>query len=149
MKSLARIPFWLWLIILTLFCYGLWNPIQGGKFSLVGLMMSDAAMSVKALCGLLAGTVLALFFNATHRALGNTGLIIYAALIGALLWVLKDLGIDVKNPGFWSWAGPFFFALLLAIGSQGSKIYRAVTGRVSVEDHDTVHPDQSDDHDQE
>ena len=151
MKNLARIPFWLWLVMLTVFCYGLWNPIQGGKFSLVGLMVSDAALSLKALIGLLAGTILLISLKTMHRTLGNAGVTIYVLLIGAVVWVLKDLGVNIKNPGFWSWAGPFFVALLLAVGLQGSKIYRAITGRVSVEDRDTVHPDQADeqDHDHE
>lgn len=144
MKNLARIPFWLWLTMLTVFCYGLWNPIQGGKYSVYGLMMSDAANSVKVLIGLISATILLISGKTMHRTLGNAGVVIYLLLIGAIVWVLKDLGVNVKNAGFWAWVGPFFVALLLAIGLQGSKIYRAITGRVSVEDRDTVHPDMMD-----
>jgi hypothetical protein len=142
MKSLARIPFWLWLAMLTVFCYGVWNPIQGGKFSLIGLLFkSEAAISVKVLVGLLASTILYISVKTMGRTLGTAGVVIYVAIVGAIFWVLKDIGVNVKEPGFWSWSLPFLFALLLAIGLQGSKIYRAITGRVSVEDRDTVHPD--------
>ena len=149
MKRLARIPFWLWLVMLTVFCYGVWNPIQGGQFSIVGLMKSNAALSVKFFVGLIAGTIFLFSLKTMHRTLGTGGVLTYVAIIGAILWVLADMGMNIKNPGFWSWSAPFLVALLLAIGLQGSKIYRAITGRVSVEDRDTVHPDETADQDVE
>jgi hypothetical protein len=145
MKWLARIPFWVWLLILTVFCYLVWNPMKP-DWSLVGLLKGDAQTSVKVLVSLLAFTVFGIFSNATYRALGRTGLIIYIAIIGALLWVLKDQNVIRKdNANVLVNFIPFFVALLLAIGSQSSKVYRAITGRVSVEDPDT----HSTDHDQD
>lgn len=141
MKTLSRIPFWLWLLILTIFCYGVWNP---SSFSVVALMKGDAAMSTKILIGLVFTIILALFSTASYRSLGQKGLIAYLALIGAIIYFLFDHDVLNKDnsAGFFKYTAPFFVALLLAIGSQGSKIYRAITGRVSVEDKDTVHPDE-------
>jgi hypothetical protein len=151
MKNLARIPFWLWLVMLSIFCYGIWNPIQGGKFSVVGLVLSDAALSIKALVSLLTFVILYFCINTARRTLGPGGMAIYAILIATVVWVLRDLGVNVDNPGVWSWVGPFLCALLLTIGLQGSKVYRAITGRVAVEDNDTVHPNEMDEqaHDHE
>ena len=144
MKSLSRIPFWLWLIILTIFCYAVWNP---SDTSVVALMKSEAAMSTKILIGLVFAIIFALFTTASYRSLGQKGLIAYLLLIGAIFYFLFDHDVLNKDisAGFFKYTAPFFVALLLAIGSQGSKIYRAITGRVSVEDKDTIHPDDQND----
>ena len=144
MKSLSRIPFWLWLIILTIFCYAVWNP---SNFSVIALMKGEAAASTKILVGLVFAIILALFTTASYRSLGQKGLIAYLALIGAIIYFLFDHDVlnEKNSAGFFKYTAPFFVALLLAIGSQGSKIYRAITGRVSVEDKDTVHPDEHND----
>ena len=143
MKTLSRIPFWLWLLILTILCYGVWNA---SGFSLFHMITGDSASaSTKLLLGVITFLVLALFSSATYRALGQKGLIAYMALVGATLYFLWDHGVlNKENAGVLKHFAPFIVALLLAVGSQGSKIYRAITGRVSVEDRDTVHPEDQD-----
>jgi hypothetical protein len=140
MKSISRIPFWIWLLILTVLCYAVWNP---SGTSIYHMMLGDgASASTKILIGLIIFGVFALFSNATYRALGRSGLFFYVLFVGAVLYFLYDHDILNKdNAGSLKYVAPFIIALLLAVGSQGAKIYRAITGRVTVEDHDTVHPD--------
>ena len=141
MKTLSRIPFWLWLLILTILCYAVWNA---SGFSLFHMITGDSAStSTKLLLGIITFIVMALFSNATYRALGKKGLFAYLALVCATLYFLYDHDIlNKENAGVLKHFAPFLVALLLAVGSQGSKIYRAITGRISVEDRDTVHPDE-------
>jgi hypothetical protein len=144
MKAISRMPFWLWLVILTVLCYAVWNP---SGHSIFHMMMGDMAGSTKLLIGILLVIVFGLFSNATYRALGNTGLVLYLILVGSVLYFLYDHDVLNKdNAGNIKYFAPFMVALLLAVGSQGAKIYRAITGRVTVEDKDTVHPDDQDEH---
>jgi hypothetical protein len=84
-----------------------------------------------------------IFGSATYRALGKLGLTFYLILVGSVFYFLYDH--DILNKDNWGnlkYILPFLFALLLAVGSQAPKFYRAITGRVTVEDRDTVHPDE-------
>jgi hypothetical protein len=141
MKFLSRIPFWQWLLILTVLCYAVWNPFG---VHLIHWMTKPGGPSPGGiLISVITVMVFSLFINATYRSLGNKGLVAYLILVASTLYFLHSIGI-------WDSVGalkpfvPFLIALLLAIGSQSSKIYRAITGRVSVEDNDTVHPDDHD-----
>ena len=150
MKSLSKIPFWLWLLILTILCYAAWNP---SGYSVYHMLIGDgAATSTKLLVGVVFFIIFGLFSNATYRALGKWGLTLYLVLVGSVLYFLYEHGMLKKeNAGILMDVAPFMIALLLAVGSQGAKIYRAITGRVVVEDADTVHPDDhqhSDAHDE-
>ena len=146
MKTLSRVPFWLWLLILTVLCYAVWNA---SGFSYIHMMMNpEVSGATKTLVTVIVFIIFSLFVNATYRSLGNKGLLAYLALVGATLYFLYDKQIlRSDNVGVLQHVAPFLVALLLAIGSQGSKIYRAITGRVSVEDKDTVHPDDQNNND--
>jgi hypothetical protein len=147
MKFLSRIPFWLWLLILTVLCYSVWNA-SGVSFYHM-LFVGTSKISTKILVSIIITIVFALFISATYRSLGKKGLFAYLALVGATLYFLFDHKIlKSDNVGILQHVAPFLVALLLAIGSQASKMYRAITGRVSVEDNDTVHPDEQHDIDE-
>lgn len=142
MKWLRAIPFWGWLLIMMLICYGVWNPTP---YSVYGLWMGAAgvAISVKVLVTLITAAAIYLFITETFRTLGHIGLIIYLAIVGVILWVLKDFGwLTTENISSAQWWIQIPVAVLLTLGSQGSKLYRAATGRVGVDDPDT----HSDDH---
>jgi len=150
MKTLSRIPFWLWLLILTVLCYAVWNPSGVSVYHM--LIGDEAAGSTKLLVGVVFFIIFGLFSNATYRALGKWGLTLYLVLVGSVLYFLYEHGmLGQENVGLLKDVAPFLIALLLAVGSQGANIYRAITGRVVVEDADTVHPDdhQADAHDDE
>jgi hypothetical protein len=141
MNTLSRIPFWLWLLILTALCYAVWNPSGLSVYHM--LIGEGTASSTKLLITVLMFIIFGIFSNATYRALGKWGLTLYLILVGSVLYFLYDHDIlNKENAGNLKYIAPFIVALLLAIGSQGAKIYRAITGRVTVEDRDTVHPDE-------
>ena len=127
MKVIARIPFYLWLLILTVLCYAVWNP---WKLSFFHMIIGDnAAGSTKLLIGVILFIVFGIFGKATASSLGKWGLGLYALLVGAVLFFLYDHDVLNKdNAGTLKYVAPFLVALLLAIGSQGAKIYRAITG---------------------
>ena len=147
MKFLSRIPFWRWLLILTILCYAVWNA---SGFSFYHMLVGKStAVSTKILVSIIIFIIFALFVNATYRSLGKKGLFLYLALVGATLYFLFDHNIlRTDNVSILQHIAPFLVALLLAIGSQSSKMYRAITGRVAVEDNDTVHPDDQHDMDE-
>lgn len=127
MKSISRIPFWLWLLILTILCYAVWNPSGHSFFHM--LIGDQAAGSTKLLLGIILIIIFGIFGKATASSLGKWGLILYAVLVGAVLFFLYDHDVLNKdNAGSLKYIAPFLVALLLAVGSQGAKIYRAITG---------------------
>lgn len=142
-SRLSRFPFWGWLTLLTVLCYAVWNP-WGNSIS--KMMIGDAELSTKLLVGVVLVIVFGIFINATYRALGKVGLSLYLIFLGAIFYFLIDHQIlDPNNLSAIKYVAPFLIALLLAIGSQGAKIYRSITGRVAVEDPDT-NPDDHDHH---
>ena len=144
MKFLARVPFWAWLLVLTFLCYAVWNP---WKYSYVHMLGSDASGSTKLLLGVLLVIIFGIFIKATFSSLGRVGLTLYLILIAVVIYFLADHDMLKKdNIGTLGNLAPFLFALLLAIGSQGAKIYRAITGTGQVHiDGDVSHEAEIDD----
>ena len=142
MKYLSKIPFWGWVLFLSVICYGLWNPWQVSVYHMwYGTMLLPA----KILISLTFFTILSFFVFETKRTLGPGGVTVYLVFVGVLVWLFYSLGwLKVENSGIFKYIGPFILALLLAIGSQFNKLRRYATGRVTVEDPDT-NLDHSDD----
>jgi hypothetical protein len=146
LKYLSKIPFWGWVLFLSVICYGLWNP---WGFSLVGLWSNfnwaepfSWKMPAYLLLTLSFVVILSFFVFETKRTLGTSGVVIYLVFVFIVVWLFYSLGVE--NLGVFKYIGPFIFALLLAIGSQFNKLRRYATGRVTVEDPDT-NLDPSDD----
>jgi hypothetical protein len=136
MKYLSKIPFWGWILFLSVVCYGLWNPWKVSVFH----MWTEGHLSIPARCliTLSFGVVLAFFAVETKRTLGSTGVTVYLIFVGVVIWLFYDLHwLSAENSGVFKYIGPFILALLLAIGSQFNKLRRYATGRVTVEDPDT------------
>lgn len=74
---------------------------------------------------------------ATQRSLGFFGLMLGAALLGGIVWLLIDIGIlDVGNVSSATWVGLVCVALLLAVGLSWSHVWRRLTGQFEVDDGD-------------
>ncbi len=90
--------------------------------------------AVKALAGvlLLIGWVFCL--RTAYVALGKIGLILGAALLGAIVWVLVAAKlIDVANPSAFTWVVLVIIGVLLGIGLSWSLIRARTTGQVEVQ----------------
>jgi hypothetical protein len=74
---------------------------------------------------------------ATQRSLGFFGLMLGAALLGGVVWLLIDIGIlDVGTVSSATWVGLTCIALLLAVGLSWSHVWRRLTGQFEVDDGD-------------
>jgi hypothetical protein len=128
MNRLATIPFWAWYLFSLTVCYLLWNP---SGYSLVGMVSShEWAASSKAVAVIVMAVVLSLYIVEGRRTLNPFGILLFFAVVGAVLWAVFDHGIN----GFAgiAWWGHLIIALLLTIAVQGGRVYRSLTGRVAV-----------------
>jgi hypothetical protein len=74
---------------------------------------------------------------ATQRSLGFFGLMLGAALLGGVVWLLIDIGIlNVGTVSSATWVGLICIALLLAAGLSWSHVWRRLTGQFEVDDGD-------------
>ena len=90
---------------------------------------------------LLSGVVLIIgwvvFVRATMRSLGGLGMVLVAALLACILWVLVDFGwLPVDNVTVLSYTILLMLALLLAIGMSWSHVRRRLSGQVDVDEVD-------------
>ena len=94
-------------------------------------------LPVLVLCGLVLLIGYIIYFRATLRSIGPFGIVLVAALIGALLWVLADFGwLNVEDQTVMEWIGLVALALILAIGLSWSLVRRHLTGQADIDDVD-------------
>ncbi|WP_147125525.1 DUF6524 family protein [Shimia ponticola] len=89
----------------------------------------------------LAGLILLIgyiiYLRATLRSIGAFGVLLVVALIGALLWVLYDLGwLSLENANLNLWIGNIALSFVLGVGMSWSIIRRAISGQADVDDVD-------------
>lgn len=77
------------------------------------------------------------YWVATWRALGSVGVALAVVLLGAIIWLLFDIGL-LESHSFVAvtWISLICLAAVLAIGVSWSHIWRRVTGQINVEDVD-------------
>ncbi len=74
---------------------------------------------------------------ATWRSLETFGVMLAAAAIAALVWLLIDIGLlDPETSSAMAWIVLICLALLLAIGLSWSHVWRRMTGQFDVDDDD-------------
>jgi hypothetical protein len=77
----------------------------------------------------------AVFWVASWRALGVLGVVLVAVLIGALVWLLVDIGwINTESDSALTWVMLVAVAVLLGVGVSWSHFWRRMTGQYNVED---------------
>jgi len=90
-----------------------------------------------ALCGILLVIGYVIFLRATFRSIGPFGILLVAALIGALLWVIIDREwLSLDDTTAMSWVGLIALSFVLAIGLSWSIVRRALSGQADVDDVD-------------
>ena len=125
-----RICFALVLVLLT------FNPSGYSLYHWLKSAMTESSLGPE---HLLAGIVLtigwAIYLRATFRALGTIGLVLAAVLIGALVWLLTDLGwLAANSAKAITWISLICLAVLLGIGMSWSHVRRRFSGQYDVDD---------------
>jgi hypothetical protein len=124
-----------WIVALVL-VFATFNPTDYSYYRwVVGPAGGDIALKV------LAGVVLLILFviylRATWRSIGPIGLVLAAALLGALVWVSIDFGLlDLARPTIMTWIILFAVSTILAVGISWSHVRRRVTGQADMDDVD-------------
>lgn len=91
--------------------------------------------SFVALIGLVLLVGYIIFLRATFRSIGYVGIGLVIVLVGAVLWVLWDIGwISLENPDFLTWVGLFALSLIMGVGLSWSIIRRRLSGQFDVDD---------------
>ena len=79
----------------------------------------------------------AIYWIATWRALGTLGVALAGLLLGAIIWLLFDIGLlKVESVSVITWISLVCLAAVLAIGVSWSHVWRRITGQINVEDVD-------------
>ncbi len=78
-----------------------------------------------------------IYIRATLRSIGTFGVILVAALVASLIWVLIDQGLlSLENSDVNMWLGIFALSVVLGIGLSWSIVRRALSGQLDVDDWD-------------
>ncbi len=78
-----------------------------------------------------------IYLRATFRSIGPVGVVLVAALIGTLVWVLVDFGIlSLENPTAITWIGLVGLSFILGIGLSWSHVRRRLSGQSDMDDVD-------------
>lgn len=131
MRFVNRIPVLAWFLLIAALCYGAWNPTSYSLW----YMWSQSAVPLSAcvFVGVLFVVIITMIVVETWRTLGIVGLFLYVAFVGAALWVLYDIGLLTRESlASAQWWAQGVVALMLTIGFQGRRMYRAMTGIVPV-----------------
>ncbi len=76
-----------------------------------------------------------ILLRSTFQSLGALGLVLAAAFIGTLVWLMTSYGIvEVESSVAITWAALISLAALLAIGMSWSHIRRRISGQVDVDE---------------
>ena len=87
------------------------------------------------LLGLLLAVGYMIYVGATFRSLGAFGMIVIAALFGAVIWVLIDWGVlKLGNTNVTVWLGILALSLILGIGLSWSILRQRLSGQATVDE---------------
>ena len=79
----------------------------------------------------------AIYWMATWRALGTLGVVLAGILLGAIIWLLFDIGLlESHSVSAVTWISLICLAAVLAVGVTWSHFWRRITGQVKVDDID-------------
>lgn len=112
------------------------NPTQ---YNYIGWAMRnyDSQLPLTLLLGLLLLVGWIVYLRATLRSIGAVGMVLVAAIVAALLWVLYDYGVlNLDNPALNTWLGILALSAVLGIGLSWSIVRRKLSGQADVDDVD-------------
>lgn len=124
-----------WGIALVL-VFATFNPTDYSYFHWV-VHGGNEMIALKVLAGIVLAILFVIYLRATFRSIGPIGVVLAAALLGAMLWVTIDFGwLDLKKPTVATWVLLFAFATILGIGISWSHIRRRISGQLDIDDVD-------------
>jgi hypothetical protein len=136
-RLLRNIPIWGWFLLILLNVYVLYNPAGLSVFHLWA-SPNEVVLPVRLLLTAFALLGFGLYVYGAWRALGPIGLGIITLIIVLAIWAADFYGLmDARNASLWSWLIQPLLAVVLTLGFQWPKLWKAATGRVEVEDPDT------------
>lgn len=92
-------------------------------------------LSIVVLNGLILLIGYIIYLRATFRSIGPMGIVLAAAVLGAIIWVLADNGLfDLKDGTLMTWIGLICIAFILAVGLSWSHIRRKISGQSDMDD---------------
>ena len=113
-----------------------WNP-SGHSFVTWALAHAAGETAYVALAGVTLLILYVIFVRATLFSIGTLGVVLAAAFLGALVWVLNDAGLLDLDQGATSlWVAQICIGIVLGIGMAWSHIRRRLSGQVDVDDVD-------------
>jgi hypothetical protein len=122
-------------LVLVLLTY---NP--GGQSAYHWVTSAIGASTFGPLHLLLVGVLMAgwaVFWIATWRALGTLGVTLAVLILGAIIWLLFDIGLlEAESFSTVTWIALVCLAAVLAVGVSWSHFWRRITGQFNVEDVD-------------
>jgi hypothetical protein len=122
-------------LVLVLLTY---NPSGHSAYHWIGSAIANSAFGpvhLIVVAVLLFGW--AIYWFATWRALGTLGVTLAGLLLGALIWLLFDIGLLAsRSVSAITWISLVCLACVLAIGVSWSHLWRRLTGQINVEDVD-------------
>jgi hypothetical protein len=110
------------------------NP---GHYSYVGWVYTafPHITPPQAVAGILLVIGWVMYVTATMRSLGGWGVLLLAALFGALVWLVASWGWLHLNQGkAWAWVALVVTGLILGIGMCWSSVRRILSGQADVDE---------------
>lgn len=112
------------------------NPTQWNYVRWAQAAYTDQ-LPLTVLLGLLLMVGYIIYFRATLRSIGGFGMLLVAAIVGALVWVLADYGLlSLSNRDQNLWIGIFAMSMVLGIGLSWSLVRRRLSGQYDMDDID-------------
>ncbi|TYB91020.1 DUF6524 family protein [Oceaniovalibus sp. ACAM 378] len=124
---------WLFAFVLLAATYNPtdWNYVRWARVNW------ETQMPMAVLLGLLLLIGYIVYLRATLRSIGGIGVVLIAALVGAVIWVLYDYGmLRLDNHELNTWLGLFALSLVLGVGLSWSLARRRLSGQADVDDID-------------
>ncbi len=91
-------------------------------------------LPIAVLIGLVLLIAYVLFFTAVLRGIGALGVVLILAVIGALVWVLSDIGwLNLQNPTSNTWVALVAMSVVLALGMYWGILWRRLSGQLEVD----------------
>lgn len=124
---------WVFALVLLVASY---NPTPWNYFTWAQANY-QSAMSLCVLLGLLLAVGYIIYLRATLRSIGLFGMVLVAAIVGSLVWVLHDFGVlSLGSRHLRVWLGLFALSVVLGIGLSWSIVRRRLSGQADMDDVD-------------
>ncbi len=108
-----------------------WNFVRWAEANWSG------QMPLTVLFGLLLAVAYLVYIRATLHSIGAFGIVMVAAIVGALIWVGIDYGVlTLQNPSLNLWLGIFALSVVLGIGLSWSILRQQLSGQATVDETD-------------